>query len=140
MIIEILHKNPESLFGFPVKGKVMTNEMIIMNERIRLYDEGKIKGTGRTMEISMEDGTKKNIEEPEPIHTFLRWKEYGYSVKKGEKAIAQLEIWKYTEKKKTDGEDVEEENAEHAFKKKAFFFCFAQVEPIRRKADESEKV
>ena len=84
--------------------------------------------------------SRKNIEEPEPIHTFLHWKEYGYSVKKGEKAIAQLEIWKYTEKKKTDGEDTEEETAEHAFKKKAFFFCFAQVEPIRRKADESEKV
>lgn len=107
----------------------MTNEMIIFNARLALMEDGKIGGTGRMMEIEDEDGEKRKIEEPEEIHTFLIWKELGFSVKKGEKAIAKFDIWKYTQKKKS--EEKEDEEKEHAFKKLAFFFSPAQVEPMK---------
>lgn len=37
----------------------MTNEMLIWNERIRLFESGKIGGTGRMIELHAEDGTVK---------------------------------------------------------------------------------
>ena len=76
------------------------HEMLIWNERIRLFESGKIGGT-----------------------------------------VSTIEIWKYAQKKEDsdkDGEDAE--GSERVFKKKAFFFRFSQVEPIRRAEDECEKV
>ena len=108
----------------------MTNEMIIFNERLKLFESGKIGGTGRMIEIQMDDGTVKAVEEPEEIHSYSRWRECGYNVRKGEKAIAGIEIWKYAEKKKEKDAD-EDEGGERIFKKKAVFFKFSQVEPIR---------
>lgn len=45
-------------------------------------------------------------------------------------------------KKKADSDKDEEdaEESERVFKKKAFFFRFSQVEPIRRAEDECKKV
>ena len=63
-----------------------------------------------------------------------RWKEYGYGVKKGEKAIAKVEIWKCVEAKKKGEEKQESEETEEKdrmFKKVAFFFSPSQVEMIR---------
>ena len=70
----------------------MTNEMLIWNERIQLFESGKIGGTGRMIELHAEDGTVKKMEEPEEIHSYSRWQEYGYQVKKGEKAVSTIEI------------------------------------------------
>ena len=112
----------------------MTNEQIILNVRLQLMEEGKIGSTGRFFEMQGQDGTLKKVPEPEEIHSFSRWKECGYGVKKGEKAIAKVEIWKYAESKKTvDGklESDEEETKERIFKKSAFFFSASQVEPLR---------
>ena len=93
------------------------------------------------IELHKEDGTVKKIEEPEKIHSYSRWQEYGYQVKKGEKAVSAIEIWKYAQKKADSDKDGEEsEESERVFKKKAFFFRFSQVEPIRRAEDECEKV
>ena len=33
-----------------------------------------------------------------PIHTFMEWKNLGYSVKKGEKAALHVDLWNYTTK------------------------------------------
>lgn len=102
------------------------HEMLIWNERIRLFESGKIGGTGRMIELHAEDGTVKKMEEPEEIHSYSRWQEYGYQVKKGEKAVSTIEIWKYAQKKEDsdkDGEDAE--GSERVFKKKAFFFRFS---------------
>lgn len=118
----------------------MTNETIIFNERVRLFEAGKISGTGRMIEISMEDGTVKQMEEPEEIHSYSRWREYGYNVRKGEKAVTGVEIWKYAEKKNEEKDGDEDEGVERIFKKKAFFFTFSQVEPIREENDERKKV
>ena len=107
----------------------MTNEQIILNVRLQLMEEGKIGSTGRFFEMQGQDGTLKKVPEPEEIHSFSRWKECGYGVKKGEKAIAKVEIWKYAESKKPESD--EEETKERIFKKSAFFFSASQVEPLR---------
>ena len=110
----------------------MTNEMIIMNESIRLMEEGVLHGCGQFVEVENEDGTKKTLELPEEIHTFNGWKSLGYSVKKGEKSRIKFPIWKHTTKKiEKDGE---EEERSRMFQKVSAFFTFDQVEPITARA------
>lgn len=106
------------------KEKAMTNEQIIFEERCRLMQEGKIGTTGRSITVKTDKGEKTFLE-PEPIHTFQVWKELGYSVKKGEHAIAKFTIWKYTADKEDDSEDG------HCFMKTAHFFKREQVEPLK---------
>lgn len=110
----------------------MTNEQIILNVRLQLMQDGKIGSTGRYFEIADENGEMRKIPEPEEIHSYSRWHEYGYSVKKGEKAVAKIEIWKCaTSKKQEEADGEENEEKEQMFKKVAFFFAPSQVEPLR---------
>lgn len=109
----------------------MTNEMIILEESVRLMNEGILAGTGKFITVENKDGTKRQLEIPEDIHTFNGWKERGYSVKKGEKAIAKFTIWK-CKSKKVETEDGEEEHT-NMFMKTAAFFKFSQVEKIEAK-------
>lgn len=120
----------------------MTNAMIILMESVRLMDEGKLKGTGEFIEVQNDDGTTKQLELPEPIHTFAGWKALGYSVKKGEKSDIKFPIWKHTTKMlNTDTGNAEMDmmnaniNAQGGnkkmFLKTAAFFTSAQVEPIK---------
>ena len=46
----ILHVRNEHMFALR-KGNTMTNAMIILNESVRLMEEGKLKGTGETVKI-----------------------------------------------------------------------------------------
>lgn len=110
----------------------MTNTMIIMNESVRLMNEGVLDGTGEFVTVESSDGTNKQLELPEEIHTFRGWKERGYAVKKGEKAIAKFPIWKHTSKK-VETEDGEEEEKTNMFMRTAAFFKFSQVEKIEAK-------
>lgn len=105
----------------------MTNATIIMNESIRLMNEGKIKGSGQFVEIEEADGTKKTMELPEPIHTFAGWKSLGFTVKKGEKSAIKFPIWKHTGKQ-TANENGEPEEETHMFMKTAAWFTSDQVE------------
>lgn len=68
------------------------------------------------------------IKPEEEIHTFQRWKALGYSVKKGEHAIAKFPIWKMGTKKDEDGE---EKTTGRMFLKTSAFFSSRQVEPIK---------
>ena len=122
----------------------MTNEMIILTESLRLMDEGILKGSGRRGTMETDLGPVE-IEFPEAIHTFQRWKELGFSVKKGEKSSIKIRIWKYTTKMldtNTDNAELNKANAmvneqggqSNMFMKTAAFFTFAQVEPIKVKA------
>ena len=122
----------------------MTNEMIILTNSLRLMEEGILKGSGQYGTMETDHGTV-SIELPEAIHTFQRWKELGYSVKKGEKSSIKFPIWKHTVKMlKTDTDNAElnkanamvnEQGGEtNMFMKTAAFFTFAQVEPIKAKA------
>lgn len=110
----------------------MTNAMIIMNESIRLMEEGILHGCGQFVEVEKEDGTKELLELPEEIHTFNGWKALGYCVKKGEKSRIKFPIWKYSTK--TVEKDGEEEERSRMFQKVSAFFTSDQVEPIAAKA------
>lgn len=110
----------------------MTNEQIIMNTRLELMDKGILQPTGRQIELIDEKGNKKYIDEPEQIHTYVIWKELGYQVKRGEKAIVDIKIWKYTTRKVKEELKLHEndDTEECMFLTKAFFFKFSQVEKI----------
>ena len=107
----------------------MTNAMIIFWKSYELMNNGVIGSTGRKLVVGMPDGTTREIMEPEPIHTFACWKGLGYSVKKGEHAVAKFPIWKGSEMvlKDEDGNDTDEKSVK-MFRKEAFFFTAAQVE------------
>lgn len=115
----------------------MTNAEIIFSESCRLLKEGIITTTGRTILVEVIDGATgepvtKSFDEPEQIHTFANWKAAGYTVKKGEKAIAAFPIWKYTAGKTKTDENGEEIQANgRMFLKVSHFFKRSQVEPIK---------
>lgn len=120
----------------------MTNAMIILMESVRLMDEGKLRGTGQFIEVQNDDGTTKQLELPEEIHTFNGWKERGFVVKKGEKSDIKFPIWKHTRKMlNTDTGNAELDkmnyniNAQggktNMFLKTAAFFTADQVEAIK---------
>lgn len=120
----------------------MTNAMIILNESIRLMEEGKLNGSGQFVEVENEDGSKSRMELPEDIHTFNGWKQRGYVVKKGEKSSIKFPIWKHTTKKantNTGNAELDKMNTQinaqggesRMFMKVSAFFTIAQVEPIK---------
>ena len=73
----------------------MTNAAIILDESIRLMNDGILKGTGRFLDVVNEDGSTEKLEIPEEIHTFNAWKQRGFIVRNGEHAVASFPIWKY---------------------------------------------
>lgn len=111
----------------------MTNADIIFTESQELMKKGIIGKTGRTFtaKVVNADGEEEEIvvEEAEPIHTYRKWKELGYQVQKGEKAVAQFMIWKHVTKK---AENEGEEDERKMFMKKASWFKFSQVAPIEQ--------
>lgn len=104
----------------------MTNENIILANRIELMEKGILKGTGVFITVEDEHGEKKRIEEPEQIHTYAGWKSLNRQVKKGEKNIATISIWKHTTSKKKE----DEEETSRIFLTKAFFFRESQTDAI----------
>ena len=112
-----------------MEGYIMTNAMIIFMERCRLMDEGKLKGTGRFVEIETDQGVQK-MEEPEQIHTYAKWKELGYQVRKGEKSDIKITVWKYRGRVQHDEESGEDIETGRCFMKTAAFFTAAQVDRI----------
>lgn len=108
----------------------MTNAQIIGNASIELMNAGKIGTTGRTLIFIDATGTEITMPEPEAIHTYSTWKEMGYQVQKGQKAVAKITIWKHAVRTiKTD--DGSEAQQEHMFPKLSAFFAAHQVEPIK---------
>lgn len=105
----------------------MTNNEIITQARLDLLKEGKLKSTGRQFTaVIVKNGEKTEIvvDEPEEIHTFAAWKQLGFSVKKGETAVARFAIWKYATKKAEETED----EVGRMFMKMSCFFSASQVE------------
>lgn len=112
----------------------MTNNEIVFAESLKAFEKGLLKETGRKITVELQDGTKKEINELEEIHTFNGWKERGYSVKKGEKSKIKFPIWKYTAKKiEIENKNGEKEETEktNMFLKMSSFFTSAQVEPVK---------
>ena len=105
----------------------MTNVEIILRESLDLMKQGILKPSGRMLVQEMPDGTKIEIPEPEPIHTYNGWKDLGYQVKKGQHAKAQFMIWKWNGQK---NEETGEEEGGSCYQRKAFWFTFDQVEKV----------
>lgn len=110
----------------------MTNAMIILLESVKLMEEGILKSTGQKIVVEDAEGKKKELDVPEQIHTYARWKSLGYQVKKGEKAVVQFPIWKYISRKaEKEAKEMTEEQAAakgYCYMKTASFFTVNQVE------------
>lgn len=65
-----------------------------------------------------------------PLHTYAKWKQLGYQVKKGEKSMHRITIWKGCTKTVKTDEDTEIVSS-RVFMKESCFFTLAQVEPIK---------
>lgn len=122
----------------------MDNRTIILNERLRLLGDGILTTTGRKTTIMTDDG-EVEIDEPEPIYTLQEWGRMGYSVVKGEHAVAAIEIWiPRKDRKSRSGDSSSEIKADSPLdvtpkkpefvKKKSFFFKRSQVKKSERKA------
>ena len=62
------------------------------------------------------------------LHTFAKWNEMGYKVKKGEKSQHKITIWKGCNKKVVrDGEEI---TTNKVIMKTAYFFTENQVEKV----------
>lgn len=68
----------------------MTNAQIIFNESVELMENGIIGNTGRKIIVENEDGEKKEMLEPESIHTYAGWKAIGRQVKKAKSVLLLL--------------------------------------------------
>ncbi len=109
----------------------ITNSQIIFQQSLELMKQGILKTTGRILVQELPDGSKVELPEPEPIHTYNGWKELGYQVKRGQHAVAQFTIWKYAGKKALNEESGEMEIIDgKCFPKKSFWFTFDQVEKV----------
>lgn len=66
----------------------------------------------------------------EDMHTFARWKELGYKVRKGEHGI-ETRLWKYS-KGKSNEDANEETDIKHGrcYMAKAYLFKRSQVEEV----------
>lgn len=71
---------------------IMTNEKRIMKERIRLLSDGEIKPVSDELKQYYIGKHVYFCLEPENIDTFYGWKQKGYHVKKGQKAITYLDL------------------------------------------------
>lgn len=110
----------------------MTNAQIIFEERIKAMESGIIGNTGRLITVEI-DGEKKQILEPEEMHTFFGWKSLGFSIKKGEKTKVVTYLWKMKKLNKAEKAAVEalgadpENDDDHFIKVKANLFSASQV-------------
>ena len=114
----------------------MTNNMTVFMEAQKLAEAGKIAYTGKKVVFNV-NGMDMEYKETEPIHTFLEWKNAGYMVKKGEKAIAKFAIWNYTDKaSKAKREALEkagddpDKKMPHFYMKESAFFSQSQVKKL----------
>lgn len=65
-----------------------------------------------------------------PLHTYAKWQELGYQVKKGEKSEHRITIWKACNKKIHDEETNTDITSTKVRPRMAYFFTMNQVEKI----------
>ena len=75
--------------------------------------------------IALECATRGIVE---VVHTYAKWKELGYQVQKGQKALFTTCIYKYVEKQDKDGNVT----SKKMFPKNSAFFRLSQVQPIAK--------
>ena len=67
-----------------------------------------------------------------PLHTYAKWRELGYQVKRGEKSQHQITIWRNCTRKRVDAETGEETTSSRLIMKTAYFFTAEQVEKAQK--------
>lgn len=107
----------------------MTNEMIILVESVKLMEQGVLKGTGQFVQAEI-NGEIKELEIPEEIHTYKKWKSLGYQVRKGEKSKIKFAVWTYKGRRELDEESGEEIEKGRCYMKNSCFFTKEQVDKI----------
>ena len=99
----------------------MTNEEMILKETVLLQLDG-------------------TLESGETLHTYQKWKQLGYQVKKGEKSIITMKLWKHKKPNKEESqpllgvgsdEETKQKNYSDYYLTNAYMFTSKQVE--RRK-------
>lgn len=88
--------------------------MAVRNVDIILAESFELMKAGVLQEI---DGL------PETIHTYEKWKELGYQVRKGEHAIAKFPVWTYVPMKQKDDGTVSK--SKMYMKNSSFFQVFS---------------
>ena len=101
----------------------MNNKSIILNERIRLMEEGKIGKTGKMLRLKMDGKEEKVLCEPEPVHTKSFYADRGRRVRDGEKGFV-ISIWKAKEEDGTGEKRIE------FCKVSAHFYTMGQTEKM----------
>jgi len=123
----------------------MTNEMIIFNAAQDLAEEGKINYTGKVFKAVDQEGNEIEFKETEEIHTYKEWQNLGMQVQKGQKAVAKITIWMFTNKPgkaakaAAEAEGKEAEADPHYYMKEAAFFSASQVAPAEAKPAKENK-
>jgi hypothetical protein len=71
----------------------------------------------------------------EEVHTYARWKQLGYKVKSGEKALFSTRLWKIVNKSASTYAEREEtaEVVHNMYMCKAYLFGKSQVEKVEAK-------
>ena len=112
----------------------MTNEQIILSNRIFLMEQEVIKGIpGTSITVKDDDGVR-TVLMPEEIYTFDEWKKRGRIVRKGQHAVAKFQIWMPKKKKAKDADADADTGADEApkgfYKKVTAFFTEEQTKEI----------
>lgn len=76
--------------------------------------------------IALECATRGILE---VVHTYAKWRELGYQVQKGQKALFTACIYKCVEKQDKNGN-----TSKKMFPKNSAFFGLSQVQPIAKQA------
>ena len=71
----------------------------------------------------------------EEVHTYARWKQLGYKVKSGEKALFSTRLWKFVNKSTSIQAEVDEDTVvvHNMYMCKAYLFGKSQVEKVEVK-------
>lgn len=106
----------------------MTNSKIIADRAEALADAGIIRRTGAPVTVIYADGTEAKIQLPEAIHTYQKWRDLGFQVRRGEKAVDSFPVWKYRAGKEAAEDADGEKEKGRLFMRKAAFFAASQVD------------
>ena len=120
------HNNNSGCDHYKQGFKSQAFPLIKVGDSQKESEETKMATTNNQI-ILMECVTRGIIE---PVHTYARWKELGFQVQKGQKALFKTAIYKCVEKKDADGNTT----SKKMFPKMSAFFGKSQVQPIATRA------
>ena len=109
-----------------------TNSQIIFNKEIELAQKGLIPTMERKITVNY-NGETLEMNEPTRIHTASGWRSKGYLVRKGEHAVASLNIWHNINERPGDDAEAGEDGtvaASRMERRRSHFFSIEQVEPV----------